>query len=174
MGWSLWYTADFFPRSRSQKRQLAFLFQNMSDNRRSTRVLINTNGWSDLDSPRNMLAVSRPMSDELSSRSQRAVGRRKDTQRISTASLALAQPHTSSSSQWNKPNPERSTASKQGGRLSIERPLQKQSCAFSQWRHQMMFGIMLLWQQTTAGRDQNTWINPENRVTVFPQQSHIE
>lgn len=61
----------------------------------------------DCDSPRKMLAVSRPMSEELSSRSQRAVGRRKDTQRISTASLALAQPHTTSSSQWNKPNPER-------------------------------------------------------------------
>lgn len=62
-----------------------------------------------------MLAVSRPMSDELSSRSQRAVGRRKDTQRISTASLALAQPHTSSSSQWNKPNPERQRVNKEGG-----------------------------------------------------------
>ncbi|KAG7230875.1 hypothetical protein INR49_024902 [Caranx melampygus] len=48
---------------------------------------------------RKMLAVSRPMSEELSSRSQRAVGSRKDTQRISTASLALAQPHTTSSSQ---------------------------------------------------------------------------
>ncbi|KAF3855152.1 hypothetical protein F7725_023207 [Dissostichus mawsoni] len=53
-----------------------------------------------------MLAVSRPMSEELSSRSQRAVGRRKDTQRISTASLALAQPQTTNSSQWNNPNPE--------------------------------------------------------------------
>ena len=58
------------------------------------------------DSPRKILAVSRPMSEELSSRSQRAVGRRKDTQRISMASLALAHPHTTSSSQWNKPKPD--------------------------------------------------------------------
>lgn len=52
--------------------------------------------WSDgrCELPINMLAVSRPMSDELRRRSQRAVGSRKDTQRISTASLALAQPHT--------------------------------------------------------------------------------
>lgn len=57
------------------------------------------------DAPRKMLAVSRPMSDELRCRSQRAVGRRNDTQRISTASLALAQPHTSRSSQWNRPKP---------------------------------------------------------------------
>lgn len=52
-----------------------------------------------------MLAVNRPMSDELRCRSQRAVGRRNDTQRISTASLALAQPHTSRRSQWNRPKP---------------------------------------------------------------------
>lgn len=57
-------------------------------------------------SPRKMLAVSRPMSVELSTRSQRAVGRRKDTQRISMESLAVAQPHTANSSQWNKPKPE--------------------------------------------------------------------
>lgn len=43
-----------------------------------------------------MLAVSKPISEELKCRSQRAVGRRKDTHRISTASLALAQPHTTS------------------------------------------------------------------------------
>ena len=53
-----------------------------------------------------MLAVNSPMSEELSCRSQRAVGNRKDTHRISTASLALAQPHTSSSSPWNTPKPE--------------------------------------------------------------------
>lgn len=47
-----------------------------------------------VESPRKMLAVSRPMSEEFRCRSQRAVGSRKDTQRISTASLALAQPHT--------------------------------------------------------------------------------
>ncbi|TNN79858.1 hypothetical protein EYF80_009895 [Liparis tanakae] len=47
---------------------------------------------------RRPLWSARPMSEELSSRSQRAVGSRKDTQRISTASLALAQPHTTSSS----------------------------------------------------------------------------
>lgn len=50
----------------------------------------------DAELPRNMLAVSRPISEELRCRSQRAVGRRKDTHRISTASLALAQPHTTS------------------------------------------------------------------------------
>lgn len=49
--------------------------------------------------PRNMLAVSRPISEELKFKSQRAVGRRKDTHRISTASLALAQPHTTSKTQ---------------------------------------------------------------------------
>lgn len=62
--------------------------------------------FKDCNSPRKILAVSRPMSEELSCRSQRAVGRRKDTHRISTASLALAQPHTTKSSQWNKPKPE--------------------------------------------------------------------
>lgn len=65
-----------------------------------------TDGVNDYHSPRKMLAVSRPMSEELSNRSQRAVGRRKDTQRTSTESLALAQPHTTNSSQWNKPKPE--------------------------------------------------------------------
>lgn len=45
------------------------------------------------------------MSEELSRRSQRAEGSRKDTQTISTASLALAQPQTRSSSQWKQPKP---------------------------------------------------------------------
>lgn len=52
-----------------------------------------------------MLAVSRPISEELRCRSQRAVGRRKDTHRISTASLALAQPHTNNKIQWKTPKP---------------------------------------------------------------------
>lgn len=75
--------------------------------------------FSDWDSPRKMLAVSRPMSEELSSRSQRAVGRRKDTQRISTASLALAQPHTTNSSQWNKPKPESKSKTKREVILAV-------------------------------------------------------
>lgn len=52
-----------------------------------------------------MLAVRSPMSAEVSRRSQRAVGRRNDTHRISTASLAFAQPQTTNSSQWKSPNP---------------------------------------------------------------------
>lgn len=73
----------------------------------NTKPLIwKTTVWfNNFDSPRKMLAVSSPMSEELRCRSQRAVGRRNDTQRISTASLALAQPHTSRSSQWNRPKP---------------------------------------------------------------------
>ena len=44
--------------------------------------------------PKKILEVNRPMSEELSDRSQRAVGNRKETHKISTASLALAHPHT--------------------------------------------------------------------------------
>lgn len=69
---------------------------------RSDMITVAVNNF---DSPRKMLAVSRPMSEVLRSRSQRAVGRRNDTQRISMASLALAQPHMTRSSQWNKPKP---------------------------------------------------------------------
>lgn len=61
--------------------------------------------------PRKMLAVRMPMSAELSWRSQRAVGSRNDTHRISTASLAFAHPQTTNSSQWKRPNPAFSTAS---------------------------------------------------------------
>ncbi|KAG7270345.1 hypothetical protein CRUP_034455 [Coryphaenoides rupestris] len=57
-----------------------------------------------------MLAMSRPMWAELSFRSQRAVGSRKDTHRISTASLALAQPQASSSSPSSGSSPLRSAA----------------------------------------------------------------
>lgn len=52
-----------------------------------------------------MLAVRTPISAELRCRSQRAVGNKKDTHSISTASLAFAHPQMTNSSQWKSPNP---------------------------------------------------------------------
>ena len=49
------------------------------------------------------MALSHPLSAEVSLRSHCAEGRRKEMQRISMASEALAQPQTSRKSQWNLP-----------------------------------------------------------------------